>query len=861
MRSPYSYLSLLIVMIILAGVLMGIGVFKYLESQLVTTTGQALALTAVNLGEAAEATLKERYGDIQTMEKSVLRLWPDSKAMSEYLQAVRQAHPIYIWLGVTNERGEVIAATDAQSYGMKIDADTLTAVSMQRRIIVRDVQAFTEAAGMDAVAFTAPLVTSEGQFVGTVTSRMGIGAIEEYAAKAMLPLGAKHGGAGRIEYQFLTHAGFAFIDSDLFHKGFVNLKQLQLPSALLSEVNGFGFVEETHLRRHVPMVTGYAKSPRSVVGPNLGWTVLVRMERDQIGAPIDSTLIPVILAAVVLYVPLLGLSMWAIRRLRKEWIQLEEDNRRARLAEDEKHRVAQDRLMILDSTREGIYGIDRDGACTFINKAMSTALGYRPEELMGRRIHGIIHHARSHGEPHLERDCPIMQSLITGRVTNHDDDVFWRKDGTSLPVSYSVYPIKQEDVVCGAVVTFVDITDRKRQCMDLKHAKEKAESANQAKTQFLANISHEIRTPMNAILGMAELLSETSLSDEQQQYMVTINRAGEALLVLIDQILDVAKVEGGHMVLEHIPFDLHMLVRSTLDLFRGRAETNGITVMCRIGNTVPVWVMGDMHRLRQILLNLLSNATKFTSHGYVTVTVTRDEAEEDSGYLKFSVADTGIGIAADKREEIFESFKQADSSTTRQFGGTGLGLAIVKGLVELMGGVIRVDSQVGHGSVFTFTVQLPMTGAPLNNASDNDGGVKDLSGGARETPLAILLADDSADNVALIQAYVKTAGHIVEVAENGAVAVEKFKSGRFDVVLMDVQMPVMDGYTAIRAIREWEKAYNRLTTPIVALTAHAMPDHADKSLAVGATCHVTKPISKATLMGVLERYAKTVCLS
>ena len=855
MKSTYSSLPLLIVVIILAGLMICIGVFKYLERQLIRATGHTLALTAANLAGSAQSLLEERYGDIQIMGKSVPRLWPDPRAISDYLQAMRAAYPMYEWLGVTNEKGEVIAATDTRSYGLTIQADTLAAVARERRIIVSDVEAFVEPGGMDAVAFTAPLLTEDGQFVGTVTSRVGVRWIEAHAAKALHPLGEQYGEDGRIEYQFMTHAGYAFIDSDLLHKGLINLKHLRLPSALLSDVNGTGFVEEAHLRRHVPMVTGYAKSRSNGAAPDLGWTVFVRMDREQTIAPIHSILVPVILAAGVIYAPLLVLSMWAIRRVRTEWVQVQEDNRRARQAEEEKRRLAQDRLMILNSTREGIYGIDRDGYCTFMNRAMSNALGYMPEELLGRRIHAVIHHTSGHGEAYSESDCPIMQTLRTGRMMSHDDDVFRRKDGTSLPVAYSAYPIKEDETVCGVVVSFVDITEPKRQSMELKRAKDKAESANQAKTEFLANMSHEIRTPLNAILGMGELLSETSLTEEQQEYMRTSKRAGEALLTLIDQILDMAKVEAGHIVLEHIPFDLHLLARSTLDLFRARAEANGVRLVCRIGNGVPVWVMGDMHRLRQVLLNLLGNAVKFTSQGYVTLAVTLEPLEQDSGYLQFSIADTGIGIPPDKRDDIFDSFKQADSSTTRRYGGTGLGLAIVKQLVELMGGAIRVESEPGRGSVFTFTAQLPATEAAIDSVAGNCGGPDGIPEGVRETPLTILLAEDSPDNVLLIQAYVKHAGHLVEVAENGAVAVEKFKTRHFDLVIMDIQMPVMDGYAAIRAIREWEKAYQRLTTPIVALTAHAMPEAADKSLAAGATCHLTKPVRKAALMNALQQFA------
>lgn len=376
------------------------------------------------------------------------------------------------------------------------------------------------------------------------------------------------------------------------------------------------------------------------------------------------------------------------------------------------------------------------------------------------------------------------------------------------------------------------------------------EKANRAKSEFLANMSHEIRTPMNAILGMADLLSETPLSLEQQKYVETFQRAGTNLLTLINDILDLSKVEAGSIKLENIPFDLSRLVADALDLVRSKADAKRVEVQSEIGPGVPFYLTGDPTRLRQIILNLLGNALKFTERGRVRLCVTADQQSAVTTALRFAVSDTGIGIPADKLDSVFENFSQADASTTRKYGGTGLGLSISKKLVELMNGTIWVESTVGVGSTFFFTAQFGIAEQPVPTEPSTEAPITKLI----LLPCRILLADDSEDNRFLIASYLKDTPCRLEFAEDGWIAFQKLTTDRYDLVLMDVHMPVMDGYTAADKFRSWELSQNRLSIPLLALTADAFQEARDKSRAAGFTAHLTKPIRKTTLLQAIATY-------
>jgi signal transduction histidine kinase/DNA-binding response OmpR family regulator len=517
-----------------------------------------------------------------------------------------------------------------------------------------------------------------------------------------------------------------------------------------------------------------------------------------------------------------------------------------------------------------------------------------------------------------------------------------------------------------------------RQTRELAIARDVALGASRVKSDFLASMSHEIRTPLNAIIGMSELLGETPLNDEQARYVGVFRKAGEALLSLVNDILDLSKIEAGQLTLEQIEFELRDLVEHSLDIYALKAGEKGLSLCSRVSLNLPGRVIGDPTRLRQVLLNLIGNATKFTEHGGIAVRVDPAGAASAGVRIRVTVEDTGIGIPADKRSAIFSSFTQVDSSTTRKYGGTGLGLTICRHLVEMMGGHIDVDSEVGRGSRFHFEVELGVVeqatphrlllpqpvsvllvssdsleagvltevaievGARVTLATDaaaarqwltresfthvlcdrvvagDDGvtiatalrtavaglravvmmspsspradferataaGIGTLvkpiklhelflaltgasaaaaNGGQVESTVSqastsvvrrrILLVEDTPDNVLLIRAFLKSEPLDLDVAENGAVGLERFGQGRYDLVLMDMQMPVMDGYAATGAIRELEQREGRSRTTVIALTAHAIREDIDRCLAAGCDAHLAKPIKKAVLLQTLN---------
>lgn len=382
--------------------------------------------------------------------------------------------------------------------------------------------------------------------------------------------------------------------------------------------------------------------------------------------------------------------------------------------------------------------------------------------------------------------------------------------------------------------------DHKQANEELIKAKKQVEESLQAKEHFLANISHEIRTPMNAVLGFADLINQTVLTPEQKKYLNAIKTAGENLVVIINDILDFSKIKSGKFSFEKIEFELPEVISTVMEILLHRSVEKGIRLSRSIEAGIPDRLLGDPTRLNQILTNLIGNAIKFTASGEVKVAVTKLSEDDKNVTLKFSVTDTGIGIPEEKLSSIFDEFVQASNDTTRKYGGSGLGLAIVKQLVELQGGKISVESKLGRGSVFSFTLTYPKTAGPAPGHADKKTPYTQPEEDRLATGLHVLVVEDNQLNQLLIERYLLNAGCFVEFAGDGLAAIQKIERSDFDIVLLDIQLPEMDGYETTTHIRTQMPA-PKSKVPIIAMTAHSMQGEEEKCLAIGMNGYISKP--------------------
>jgi PAS domain S-box-containing protein len=557
---------------------------------------------------------------------------------------------------------------------------------------------------------------------------------------------------------------------------------------------------------------------------------------------------------------------------------------------------------LIDSMNDVLIVISPDGVIQSVNRAYCELFGYRPEEIVGRSVdefekqdaplcmYSAYTHAIGDGRVHgIESKCrtssgDLVTMLFSLAVMKDDagnpqalicaaqdisslkkvQEALLQNQAEMEEVNRNLETIvasRTAELAIGNEGLRAEVAERQRKTEELREARDIAESANRSKSEFLANMSHEMRTPLNSIIGGSDFLENADLNPEQQRCLDMIRHAGDGLLVLVNDLIDLSRIEAGQFEIVIRPFNLPDVLEQITQMLRLDAEQKGLALHLKIAQDLPHFLRGDRIRLQQVLVNMVSNAIKFTdTGGSVSLSALSGREIENLVPVTFVIRDTGIGIDPDKLDIIFESFSQADASITRRYGGSGLGLAISRKLVETMGGFIQVESTPGVGSSFSFTIAFQLEESPADNrqkslAETNENTAPENTARSDERH-SVLLVDDSLENRELIKLLLSKLPLVLDEAGNGKEAVALFEKNSYDLILMDIQMPVMDGYAAARIIRNNEECSGKPRTTIVALTAHAYESDIRKCLEAGCDDHVAKPFKKKTLMQCLNNHIK-----
>jgi len=814
-----------------------------IQDRLIQEEGESLALAADNIADKLDQTLYDSFNKFQLLTQTDVFQGQDSSKVIAFLNALQKTDPAYLWIGVTDAQGRIMASTQPSSMGLDRGArGWFQAVRSGQPIHIRGARVSEDSGGIMAVAITVPILNRQEVFLGAFSVRLSVPALGVIFTRTVRFLEEKYGPSSTLEWQFLNEGGLVILDSLLGEEGAINLRERQLPSALLSAIHSSGYVDELHVRRHEEVITGYARTQGYEGFPNLHWNVLVRVDRSAVLEPIHNVLVRAGGGAAAILLPLGGLFWWMTRQRSQ--------------AERSLHNAQRFYANIVDGAVDGIVTINKFGLIESFNPAAERLFGYAREEVLGQNIKMLMPSPyQEEHDGYLERYRNTGEKKIIGIGR---EVIGQRKDGTVFPLDLAVSELRVDDeqVFTGIIR---DITERKQaeeqlgktaneldwKNRDLAEARDQALAAVKAKSEFLATMSHEIRTPMNGVIGMTGLLLDTELTAEQREFADTVRISGEHLLTIINDILDFSKIEAGKLDLEVIDFDLRSVVEEVVDLLDEQAQGKRLELVGLVYASVSKALRGDPGRVRQILTNLLGNAIKFTETGEVVVQVTQIEEDGDEAMIRFDITDTGIGLTEEGKARLFRSFSQADGATTRKYGGTGLGLAICKKLVELMGGEIGVESEPGRGSRFWFTVRFPLSSATVLPCIPR----MDLQG------LRVCLVDDNATNLRLLQHYTGAWGMQSESAEDGPHALERMRAAvqrgePFDLALLDFQMPDMDGMELGRMM-QGDPALASMK--MVLLTSVGQRGEGKQARAAGFAGYVTKPLRFDQLYECLRR--------
>lgn len=826
------------------------------KNELIERAGGTVALEAADIADKLDLVLAERSGDIQAFAQSPFLSKNTHDKILPYLEELHRIYPMYRRLSLVDKDGRLIASTEeaASQAGTVISPPMMQATMRNVRPQVELVHRTHHSGGsLHSVRFSARLLDSNHEVQGAIVSEIDQNMIRQFVTQTTRREQSSTLHQEIQEFAVLSPTGDMLLSSEEQTDDTNAIRPASLTSAMMANQGKTGYVEEIDSKSGRNALTGYARMTGSPGIPDLQWRILVRVDRAAVLQSIWAVLWKLVGIAEICLIPLLGLFYWARHRQSVEEAQ-SALARRALEANEARIRK------IVDIALDAVITIDERGLVTGWNPQAEQIFGWKSEEVIGQSLTNTIIPPR-YREGH-ERGLRHYAATGAGPVLNKRIEITaLDRSGREFPVELAITPMHFDGQTSFSAF-LRDITERKQAEDELRRTQAAAESANKAKTEFLANMSHELRTPLNAIVGISDLLLKTSLTPEQRQCAQMGQRASQALLRLVNDVLDLAKIEAGTVRMESAPFDLRELLERTKRLMELRQRRKSVELSFTVAPDVPAELDGDGLRLQQILFNLLGNALKFTEEGTVSLTVSRATTDAHRPLLQFEVRDTGIGIPTDQLDHIFGRFTQVDSGDNRKYGGAGLGLSICKQLIQLMQGTIQVSSVQRKGSTFTVTLPFTVSSAasqivspPHRNESPKSDALIRTSA-SPSAPLSLLLVDDSPEIGQLATLYLKGLPYRLDRAGDGSTAIERCQARHYDLIFLDLQMPGMDGYATAKAIRDREEAQGISRKPIIAMTADVLGPARERSRQAGCTGFIGKPFSQATFLEAIQQYAK-----